>query len=158
MFGNYGFSYIGLLFLLMLFIPNIIWSKRKPHRSLLRIVTIVNTPLAAKGRLFQNGCQGQYCKVPDIIAWLLAVYPYFHITWPALINIFVFRLFVGKVPERSLRKQFYNQNCFRQPCTWIRKQFIDNKTLYRMGNMVGRKERKFRCGRKILHCHKNQPI
>ena len=31
MFGNWGFSYIGLLFLLMLFIPNIIWSKRKPQ-------------------------------------------------------------------------------------------------------------------------------
>lgn len=31
MFGNRGFSYIGFLFLLMLFIPNIIWSKRKPH-------------------------------------------------------------------------------------------------------------------------------
>ncbi len=31
MFGNLGFSYIGLLFLLMLFIPNIIWSKSKPQ-------------------------------------------------------------------------------------------------------------------------------
>lgn len=31
MFGNLGFSYIGLLFLLMLFIPNIIWSKGKPQ-------------------------------------------------------------------------------------------------------------------------------
>ena len=31
MFGNLGFSYIGLLFLLMLFIPNIIWTKRKPQ-------------------------------------------------------------------------------------------------------------------------------
>lgn len=31
MFGNFGFSYIGLLFLLMLFIPNIIWSKGKPQ-------------------------------------------------------------------------------------------------------------------------------
>ena len=31
MFGNWGFSYIGLLFLWMLFIPNIIWSKRKPQ-------------------------------------------------------------------------------------------------------------------------------
>ena len=29
--GYFGFSYIGLLFLLMLFIPNIIWSKRKPQ-------------------------------------------------------------------------------------------------------------------------------
>lgn len=31
MFGKFGFSYIGLLFLLMLFIPNMIWSKRKPQ-------------------------------------------------------------------------------------------------------------------------------
>ncbi len=31
MFGNWGFSYIGLLFLLMLFIPNIIWSRKKPQ-------------------------------------------------------------------------------------------------------------------------------
>ena len=31
MLGNFGFSYIGLLFLLMLFIPNIIWAKRKPQ-------------------------------------------------------------------------------------------------------------------------------
>lgn len=31
MLGNWGFSYIGLLFLLMLFIPNIIWLKRKPQ-------------------------------------------------------------------------------------------------------------------------------
>ncbi|MBR0466687.1 MAG: hypothetical protein IJJ40_04245 [Clostridia bacterium] len=27
---NFGFSYIGLIFLLMLMIPNIIWSKNKP--------------------------------------------------------------------------------------------------------------------------------
>ena len=31
MFENLGFSYIGLLFLLMLFIPNIMWAKRKPQ-------------------------------------------------------------------------------------------------------------------------------
>jgi len=30
MLGHLGFSYIGLIFLLMLFIPNIIWSKNKP--------------------------------------------------------------------------------------------------------------------------------
>ena len=29
--GNFGFSYMGLLFLLMLFIPNIIWAKGKPQ-------------------------------------------------------------------------------------------------------------------------------
>lgn len=28
--GHFGFSYIGLLFLLLLFIPNILWAKRKP--------------------------------------------------------------------------------------------------------------------------------
>ena len=28
---NFGFSYVGLIYLLMLFIPNIIWSKNKPE-------------------------------------------------------------------------------------------------------------------------------
>jgi len=28
--GNFGFSYIGLIYLLLLFIPNIIWTKRQP--------------------------------------------------------------------------------------------------------------------------------
>ena len=27
---NLGFSYVGLIYLLMLFIPNIIWSKNQP--------------------------------------------------------------------------------------------------------------------------------
>lgn len=27
---HFGFSYIGLIFLLMLMIPNIIWAKNKP--------------------------------------------------------------------------------------------------------------------------------
>lgn len=26
---NFGFSYVGLIYLLMLFIPNILWSKKK---------------------------------------------------------------------------------------------------------------------------------
>ncbi|GGH22527.1 hypothetical protein [Paenibacillus segetis] len=30
MLGHLGFSYVGLLYLLMLFIPNIIWSKNQP--------------------------------------------------------------------------------------------------------------------------------
>lgn len=29
--GHFGFSYIGLLFLLLLFIPNIIWTKKIPQ-------------------------------------------------------------------------------------------------------------------------------
>lgn len=29
--GHFGFSYIGVLFLLMLFIPNILWSKNMPQ-------------------------------------------------------------------------------------------------------------------------------
>ena len=31
MLGNFGFSYIGLIYLLMLWIPNSIWAKRKPE-------------------------------------------------------------------------------------------------------------------------------
>lgn len=27
---NFGFSYVGLIFLIMLFVPNIIWAKNKP--------------------------------------------------------------------------------------------------------------------------------
>jgi hypothetical protein len=30
MLGNLGFSYVGLIYLLMLWIPNIIWSKNRP--------------------------------------------------------------------------------------------------------------------------------
>ena len=31
MLGHLGFSYIGLVFLLMLFIPNMIWTGKKPQ-------------------------------------------------------------------------------------------------------------------------------
>lgn len=31
MFGHFGFSYLGLIFLLMLFVPNILWAGRKPQ-------------------------------------------------------------------------------------------------------------------------------
>lgn len=30
MLGNIGFSYVGLIFILMLTIPNLIWTKNKP--------------------------------------------------------------------------------------------------------------------------------
>ena len=29
--GHFGFSYIGLIYMLMLFIPNILWARRKPE-------------------------------------------------------------------------------------------------------------------------------
>lgn len=29
--GHFGFSYIGLIFLLLLFVPNIIWTRKKPQ-------------------------------------------------------------------------------------------------------------------------------
>lgn len=28
---HFGFSYVGLIYLLMLFVPNIIWAKNKPE-------------------------------------------------------------------------------------------------------------------------------
>lgn len=31
MLGNFGFSYVGLVFLLMLFIPNLLWTRKKPR-------------------------------------------------------------------------------------------------------------------------------
>ena len=31
MLGNFGFSYIGLIYLLMLWIPNAMWAKHKPE-------------------------------------------------------------------------------------------------------------------------------
>ncbi|MCM1162577.1 MAG: hypothetical protein NC412_15345 [Roseburia sp.] len=31
MVGHFGFSYIGLIFLLLLFVPNIIWTRNKPQ-------------------------------------------------------------------------------------------------------------------------------
>lgn len=30
MLGHFGFSYVGLIFLLLLLIPNIIWAKHQP--------------------------------------------------------------------------------------------------------------------------------
>lgn len=30
MLGNFGFSYVGLVYLLMLFVPNLIWAKHQP--------------------------------------------------------------------------------------------------------------------------------
>lgn len=29
--GHFGFSYVGLIFLLLLFVPNIIWTRKKPQ-------------------------------------------------------------------------------------------------------------------------------
>jgi hypothetical protein len=29
--GHLGFSYVGLVFLMMLFVPNLIWKKRQPQ-------------------------------------------------------------------------------------------------------------------------------
>lgn len=29
--GHFGFSYVGLVYLLMLFVPNIMWSKKQPE-------------------------------------------------------------------------------------------------------------------------------
>lgn len=32
--GHLGFSYVGFLYLLMLFVPNILWAKRRPEGAL----------------------------------------------------------------------------------------------------------------------------
>ena len=31
MLGHFGFSYVGLIFMIMLMVPNIIWAKNQPQ-------------------------------------------------------------------------------------------------------------------------------
>ena len=31
MFGHFGFSYVGLIFLILLFVPNTLWTRKKPQ-------------------------------------------------------------------------------------------------------------------------------
>lgn len=60
--GQFGFSYVGLLFLLMLFIPNSIWAKHKPqeydtkneNRILLLLERVGQILVTGSALLFSN--------------------------------------------------------------------------------------------------------
>ena len=69
---RFGFSYIGLIWLIMLFVPNIVWTKNKPQDyekytegenkvllALERIGQFIVTPVARAGKnraVYRNAC------------------------------------------------------------------------------------------------------
>ena len=51
---NFGFSYIGLIFLLMLMLPNIVWSKNKPNRVLLLFERVGEISVTCLSLIFRD--------------------------------------------------------------------------------------------------------
>ena len=64
---RFGFSYIGLIWLIMLFVPNMIWTKNKPQ-DYEKYVESENKVLLAMERL------GQFIVTPVSLGILLAAY------------------------------------------------------------------------------------
>ena len=56
MLGHFGFSYIGLLFLLLLFIPNIIWTGKKPEGYTSENENKVLLAFERAGEVLVTGC------------------------------------------------------------------------------------------------------
>ncbi|MCI8770056.1 MAG: hypothetical protein HFH73_02740 [Lachnospiraceae bacterium] len=54
--GHLGFSYIGLIFLLLLFIPNIIWTRKKPQGYTQENENIVFLIFERVGEVFATIC------------------------------------------------------------------------------------------------------
>ena len=56
---QFGFSYVGLIFLLMLMVPNIIWTKNQPKdydqyvgkETMVRLVVVADCRICADGSL-----------------------------------------------------------------------------------------------------------
>ena len=58
---NFGFSYIGLLYLLMLLVPNILWTRHKPV-DYDKYVTRENRILAAFERIGHIGIHAGHAR------------------------------------------------------------------------------------------------
>ncbi len=56
MMGHFGFSYVGLLFLLLLFIPNIIWTRKKPQEYTSQNENIIFLIFKRTGEVFTTIC------------------------------------------------------------------------------------------------------
>ena len=78
---RFGFSYVGLIFLLMLFIPNFMWTKNKPegydgltkneNRILLALERVGEAAVTALMLIFSsNDVRG----VDGRLAWLAAAF------------------------------------------------------------------------------------
>lgn len=56
MFGHFGFSYVGLLFLLLLFLPNLFWTKKKPQGYTSRNENKILSALERTGEILTTAC------------------------------------------------------------------------------------------------------
>lgn len=56
MLGHFGFSYVGLLFLVMLMVPNIIWTKNQPQGYSAENENRFLAILERIGEIFVTGC------------------------------------------------------------------------------------------------------
>lgn len=105
MLDHFGFSYIGLIFLLMLFIPNLFWTKNKPENytpqkenKLLRIFECAGQILVTVCALiFTNSSPFSLWHLWLIFAFLLL----------ALYEICWIRYFRGKHTLHDFYKSFF---------------------------------------------------
>lgn len=56
MFGHLGFSYVGLIFLFMLMIPNLIWTKKQPQGYSAENENKILSGLERMGEVLTTGC------------------------------------------------------------------------------------------------------
>jgi hypothetical protein len=104
MLGQFGFSYVGLIYLLMLFIPNIIWSKNQPidydysqeNKILLWFERIGQVCCTCSVLIFSN------FNIAPLSVWSL---------W--LIVSFVLMLFYEICWVRYFRNEHTNENFYR---------------------------------------------
>ncbi|MNJ58152.1 hypothetical protein D3C77_537740 [compost metagenome] len=107
MLGHLGFSYIGLIYLLMLFIPNIIWSKKQPVDH---VKTNENKILVWFERVGQVGCIGSVIIFSDFniaafsawSGWLISSF-----LLMILYEICWIRYFTNEHTEENFYRSFY---------------------------------------------------
>lgn len=107
MLGHFGFSYVGLIYLLMLFIPNIIWSKNQPKDY---DITVENKVLLLFERIGQVCCTCSILLFKDynirtVSVWSLWLIASFLLM--LLYDIYWIRYFNGEHTE----KNFYRSIC-----------------------------------------------
>ena len=107
MLGHLGFSYVGLIYLLMLWIPNAIWSKNKPIDY---DTTKENKVLLLFERVGQAGCTGSILIFNDFnlapfswwSLWLIVSF-----LMMILYEIYWFRYFTKTHTEENFYRSFW---------------------------------------------------
>ncbi|WP_136603895.1 hypothetical protein [Paenibacillus dokdonensis] len=107
MLGHLGFSYVGLIYLLMLFIPNIIWSKSQPIDS---EKTHENKVLILFERVGQVGCTGSVLIFSDFNIAAFSAWSWWLIS-SFLLMVFYetcwIRYFTNEHTKRDFYRSFY---------------------------------------------------